>query len=239
MTEICFDGTADGWNDELQPAANSNPYAKVIGFGLAAALSTTAIFTLMHRDAFRHSSWGGVVAGAVDEVRSAEAAASRMASRREPAPAAPQTALRSVPAAPSDTAHRMARIAARETPSWLPDGMDAISVERSARLARRDASAVASTGPAGLRNSPVIRSTRLALAEPAAPQALVRDLEAARPPVPSAPPVALVPSAVETASLEPGAVTVPLPSAVPQPRPSVETTVGAAPVPPEKAPAAP
>ncbi len=188
---------SEDWGTGPAGPASSGPYAKIIGLGLAAALSTTAIFTLMHRDAFRHSSWGGVVAGTVRQVKSLGSASPAETARRD-------TTKVSAPA----TAPRTARLSGMEAPSWLPEGMNAVPIERSARLSGGNGTRVArADGPAGLRSARIRRSTRLALAEPAPSPALIRNLEAARPPVPVAPAAIQLPATgplVQTASLETG-----------------------------------
>ena len=172
------------------------------------------------------------MAGAVEQIRSLEAASTRTASPARPASPAP-----------SATAPRTARLAGKDMGSWLPDGMDAVSIERSARLVGHGATLVADAGvPSGLHDTRIGRSTRLALAEPAPPQALIRDLEASRPQVAVATPAAPLPSAVppvQTASLESDAIVPSVPSATPQPKPASPAVGDAAPVVPADAPPQP
>ena len=243
---------SDGWGARPAPAGASSPYTKIIGVGLAAALSTTAIFTLMHRDAFRHSSWGGVMASAATQMRTAATAwrGGRLPANQSKAALPAKTVAAAALPAPAVTGTPAAVL---ETPSWLPDGLGAVSVERSGRLAGRSAvQAAVANGSSGLRDIGIGRSTRLALAEPRPSKELIRNLEAARPPaaVASATPLPEAGPPVKTASLEPA-----VPSAVPGLRPAppavadavpvpanvptMPTVADAAPVPPAKAPTAP
>jgi len=206
---------SEGWGTAPARRAKSNVRAKAIGYGLAAAFSTTAILAVAHPQGFANSSWGGLLNTARDQISTFKV--SKL------------TALATTPAKPmgspeATTLARSGRLALSDTP-WVPDGMARVAVGRSARLARAaDSGAIGEVAslmpPAGLRDQSVGRSTRLALAEPTPAKALVRKLDAARTKAATVVPLPAVGPLVETASLEPKAAPVirpAVPALPPQP----------------------